>query len=250
MARFSTGLRLAVVIIVALIALSVAHAEYTYPLTGTLSASDGGLNGTGDYYPDGSSITWWVQPTTWNGQSAWSYAYDLNLHIGSEDDQHPARTLVFEVSDAFTYGDVCAPQSLSFFPSTYDLGPYNSDSDPNLPSTIGNALQITTTWAPEDPYWCYSFKLISPRGPRWADFYVTESSGETDTLFNAGFTESDWDPDSTVSLEADPYSTDVGWHILAPDTNTTVPEPSSILLMALAACSGTATAFRRRRRRK
>lgn len=183
--------------------------------TGSLSISDGGLLGGGNWSND-ALISWTI---TQEGAN-WLYVYNLSYSDGSSMENPAVSHLTLEVSpNVNTETDFW-----DFNGNPIEFGSFEG---------IVNAMKLDYG---DDGQLEWSFR--SNRVPTWGDFYA--KGGATSWLKNAGF--DDADP------MTGPVNGTIGNKILRPDTEyTVVPEPSTMVLMGLGLA---AVGVVRRRRQK
>jgi hypothetical protein len=181
--------------------------------SGSLSSGTGGLVAGGNWATgNGVTISWNVT----QGASLWTYAYTLTHPVG--ETSH----LLLETSSTFTRANM--------FNIWGDFGSWSIDtwgpggSNPNIPGSLYGikfdaSFGLTST-----------FHFDSDRAPVWGDFYAKDGQAGGlgwNTAWNAGFTNPDTDPANA------PSDGSILYHILVPDTSTTipVPEPGSLFLL-------------------
>jgi len=198
-------------------AASIAGAGIVY--TGSLSSDTGGIGGTGIWIdptslPEDEQPSWTPATMDWtvsqNPDMSWHYSYEMSVYRG--DISH----LIIETSPNFTSSDIFG-YSGDFEVSSYSPG----NSNPNMPGGVYGVkfddLDNTTETIAFDSW----------RVPVWGDFYAKDgqAGGNMNSAWNTGFLDSD--------PTGDPSSGSLSYHILVPDTDTVVPEPTSLALLAL-----------------
>ena len=180
--------------------------------SGSLSSSNGGLDGKEGWISGTSTIEWSVSQ---NGDQSWHYEYTLTIPAEASGISH----FVLEASDSFGDADIFNASG-PFSGMEIKTHSGNSPGSPNMPDdmygikfddTSGTTLLITfDAW----------------RIPVWGDFYAKGGGGKIkDEIWNAGFGNPDSDPIVVASNGS------VDNHILVPDTHT--PEPATLSLLVL-----------------
>lgn len=182
--------------------------------SGVLNSTDLCLLGTGSWMDSGpTGIKWDVVR---NVDGSWHYAYKLGHPGGATRDFILEMGLSFEEGQIFnTYGD-------------FDL--------------IDVGWQSIAQTSPDSPASLYGIRFGEAYGnitrvefdsylaPTWGDFYAAGDQGmgqSPNSAWNAGLTARDYEP------HAPARNGSVGSHVLVPNAIqvTTVPEPSSLLLL-------------------
>jgi len=239
---------LPVLAIVCLLALSVSTASAQDPLplwSGTLSYSEG-LDALGDWAVATTVLSWDVTPLD---SGMWRYAYDLT--VPKKDISH----FILQTSTNLTSADIYNVTGTFVSTSSWAVGPFDTEtgsSNPDMPDSIyGIKFDLG------GDYMDLAFSFDCWRDPVWGDFYAKDGKSQdlvTDDevvaqLWNAGFTEPDWDPPFG---DYPAGSGSVAYHVLTPDTTSSSgppddsPEPATWLLLAV---TGVATGIARRRRK-
>ena len=177
--------------------------------TGSLTGNGGGIIATDGWNSSSTVFSWEVM------QVGALWDYDYTLTVPTKGISH----LIIEVSPDTTQNDFSA--------GLWDIYSSTSqgNSNPGMPGEM-TGLKINTTG---DNVYTLNFSFTSPRAPVWGDFYAKDGrdSGIWVTAWNAGFTNPDTDP--TVG----PSNGSIDFHILRPDTETTVPEPGILILLGI-----------------
>lgn len=218
---------IAITAIMLLVALAMpVHAQAT-SFTGTLTAADGGLMGSGSWLDKDllqpSLRAGWFAPTiTWavtrNDNGLWDYAYSLSVY------RNAISHFILEVSPTFQRGNMWAEDG-NF--GAIELGSYESGTaNPNMPSGLYGVKFEETTGT------TVNISFTSNRMPVWGDFYAKDgvTAGAANAVWNSGFTAPDYDPQSPA------HSGSYMGHLLVPDTVEgpgPVPEPSSMAAFAM-----------------
>lgn len=239
----------------------------TQTWTGTLTW-DATIVATPDWNQPGTSLTWTV---TWHdfAEPSWAgwyrYQYDWTNASGGS-----LSHFIIEVSDDAENGlpafdmansmDFSGPAYNGHAPGEIEVGYFGAGTDnPNIPATF-YGLKFGT----DDEANSETVSFYSRRVPVWGDFYAKDgdSSSGTDTdpwldfstAWNTGFIQDDSDPSIDVYpikiiVDGKYNSTDTeGWgHVAVPDSEYSVPEPATWLLLLSTAAAG-AMARRRKKR--
>lgn len=218
-----------------LAALVVPATAQTTSYTGSLTAADGGLLGSGswldkDLLQPQHRADWFAPTIAWvvtqNG-STWDYDYTLSVY------RNEISHFVLEVSPTFQRSNIWDEQG-NF--GAIELKTYESGgSNPNMPSSVYGVKFDNATGT------TVKVRFTSNRAPIWGDFYAKDgvTSGVPNAAWNAGFAAPDSDPQSPAC-----NGSFMG-HLLVPDTFEgpgpgPVPEPSGIaaLTVGLTALAG------------
>ena len=195
-----------------------------YPLYWGSVSSGNGLVGTARW---ASKVTFSWDIEFDDIDDVWKY--DYTLRVPRKSISH----IVIETSSTFTEENLFAGTT------DYDeLGLIGAqgNSNPNIPESV-----YGIKFEPEHKTTTYYFSIVTDRAPVWGDFYAKsgrKARGKWNTVYNAGFTSPDSDPDSFFYP---PSNGSVGGHVLVPDTlafipddgPTNIPEPLSLILLGL-----------------
>ncbi len=180
--------------------------------TGSLTGNGGGIIATDGWNSSSTVFSWEVM------QVGALWEYDYTLTVPTKGISH----LIIEVSPDTTQNDFSAGE----------WGIYTSGgSNPNMPEGM-TGLKMNAP-ASTAGVLTLTFSFTSPRAPVWGDFYAKDGrDGQPPnqiwvTAWNAGFGNPDTDP--TVG----PSNGSIDFHILRPDTETTVPEPGILILLGM-----------------
>ena len=201
--------------------------------SGSLSSSDGQIDGTG-IWVDKNILSAKEQPKwtpavlNWsvsqNDDKSWRYQYDFSGYRAG------VSHIIFQTSSNFTCDDLMNPEGPY---ADYEIGLFTEkQGNPNLPDNIYGVkfdLKSSTSIA---------ISFDSFRSPMWGDFYAKSGkiNGVQVAAWNAEFGE-----------EATPWkqgSPNEFGRILVPDT--TVPEPATAVIL-LAGMAGIAQLARKRK---
>jgi len=182
--------------------------------SGSLSSSNGGLQGTGGWVEDDGQSGWFPADFSWtvtrNTDGTWHYEYLLSVY--RSDPSH----LTIQVSNTFRMenlfnatGRFLAIELDTFGPSPGNHGIHGSVYGVKFDSTSGTPLKGS---------------FDSDRCPVWGDFYAKggKTGGSQNAVWNVGFLAED--PDTQ------PHDGSEAGHLLVPDT-LSVPEPVTGLLL-------------------
>ena len=216
-------------LLVAMLAVPTVSAAYFGSLLST--GTDPGILGTGNWIVTGPTMFEWV--VTQNTDTSWHYSYVFGHPVG--ETSH----FILEVSDNFTANDIF---NVSGDVGSMSIGTHNAGggANPGMPENMygikfdGTSGLVT------------SFEFDSFRVPVWKDFFAKDGVAGgygVNAAWNAGFTAGDVDPIAPAQDGS------IGYHILAPDSQTTppVPEPATMMLLG-SGLLGSIAVFRRRRK--
>jgi len=221
-------------LVVTAVLLSLVRVSAGVIYSGSLSSDDGGILGTGPWVTDASPTTmsWTVDNET--TPNYWHYSYTFT--VPTKDISHH----IIEASTTLTSDDIL---NLAWSGGVTEIQTQKeSQGNPNLPSTFyGIRLEPTA----EDTTMTFSFDTV--RDPIWGDFYAKDGDGGGSdiTAWNAGFgtaAEESNTADTHYDPTDGPSGGSIRYHLLIPDT---IPEPSTMLLLAL----GSVVLMLRRRRK-
>lgn len=181
-----------------------------------------------------------------------AYRYDYEFQLWGDAAAKRLSFFALEVSSDMAQSELSGLSAN--FDYSFEFGDFNIPNAQGLvPFDHGMKLNLSSG-APADGH--YRVTFITPRPPQWGDFYAKDGMSKSlnafNAIWNAGYTKPDLDPPAITQTQLI-YPKDVGWHIVRPDSSSgsghnPVPEPSSLLLMGLAAYGGTMMTLRRRRR--
>ncbi|OFX15082.1 MAG: hypothetical protein A2Z18_03065 [Armatimonadetes bacterium RBG_16_58_9] len=187
------------------------------PYSGSITSSTGEILGSGVWIDPGVTVLDWS--VTLNTDTSWHYAYTLSVPRGG------VSHFILEVSPTFTENDIIGTSGSFGYVviDTFSPGPGN----PNMPGDIygikfDEAFGTTAT-----------FELDTYRSPVWGNFYSKDGNAGgagMNTAYNAGF----GNPDPLAA------------RIMVPDTDTNIPEPSSLLAFLVGGTSLIGICIRRR----
>ena len=201
--------------------LCLAAPAFSVPTySGTLTSSypdlDSEILGSGAWVDPGVTVLDWT--VTLNEDTSWDYVYTLGVPLGA------VSHFILEVSPTFTENDILETSG-SFAKVELDTF-YPGSGNPNMPGDIygikfDEAFGTTAT-----------FQVRTYRSPVKGNFYAKDGNagGTINTAYNAGF--GDASPDAIK--------------IMVPDTDTYVPEPSSLLAFLVGGTSLIGFCIRRR----
>ncbi len=186
-------------------------------------ANDGWASGE----EGGFRISWNI---SLNG-SLWNYSYTISNADGSTPTIPNISHFILEVSPFIDASNISqyifnsnttisadSPKSWTKDPLSPDNpSPGGNNGNPNLPADLYGIKFVGDEDFDKSSE--YTFTFQSTQIPVWGDFYVKDGkhSGVVATAWNAG-------------IGTDPSPDFTGW-IPTPDTNTTVPEPATMLLL-------------------
>jgi hypothetical protein len=210
--------RLMLVLAVTICLTGVAYGLPSY--TGFLSTPDG-VDGSG-IWADNFKIEWQVDLQQ---DDSWWYRYWLTETDGSPLDPGALSHWIVEVSP-----DVDISDFWGFNGNPVEIGDWVTES--GFPFDNGMKLDYGTDGQTE-------WSFYSLRSPVWGDFFAkdgraegdaynkdgTADGGEWNWAWNTGF----FDPDP---LDA-PANGSIGYKILRPDTDTVIPEPTTLGLLGM-----------------
>ena len=197
--------RVGCVLLIILASQSMAVISYS----GSLSSSDGGLEGVGAWVDPGDSYMYWE--VSQNENSSWHYEYVLSVPNGESEISH----FIVETSPTFTEDDIFN-ESGAFHQIEIKNHLETSPGSPELPQDIFGIKF-------DDAYGhLLSINFDSWRDPVWGDFYAKGGRRTPQQVWNQGLTYVD--PDDA------PANGSINNHILIPDT---IPEPASLLVMSV-----------------
>jgi hypothetical protein len=191
--------------------------------TGHLSTPDG-VDGSGLWASD-FRIEWQVD---FQPDDSWLYQYWISETDGSPLDPGALSHWIVEVSPGVTLDDFWG-----FDGTPIEIGDWETEN--GFPFESGMKLDYG---AAGQTLWSF----YSWRSPVWGDFFAKDGQAGGQGLnlaWNTGF----FDPDP---LDA-PADGSIGYKILRPDTDTVIPEPTTIGLMGMGLLG---LAISRRRRAK
>ena len=190
--------------------------------TGSITSCDG-MSATAswscNYDPQppqpGATLSWVVDDVTNSGY--WTYAY--TWWTETKDLSH----IDIEVSNNFSIDNLIS----------WDANKDIEDNEPEGPQTFNEFYGSIygMKWDLDEDSTSLVLTLVSDRMPMWGDFYAkggTDYQGTVDVYaYNSGF---GYDTGAAIgngnALDNDNYA----W-VLVPDTQTTVPEPATMLLL-------------------
>ena len=199
MTTYAKGRRLAIGLLITLLpATCFASLSYSGSLS---SATGGGIISSGNWTydplnPNPVTLSWIVN---WNeSESYWNYQYTFDS-TGLQDLSH----LIIETSDSFTDNDIFNFTFTIDGPKVHTSGPGNPDMPDDLYGIKFEGFSGSVV----------TIEFDSTRSPVWGDFYA--KSAADNVAWNTGFSLTD-----PTDL---PDDGSVLYHILVPDTITTIP---------------------------
>lgn len=213
---------LSLVIVFAALAL-IATPAMALTYTGSISTPDG-IHGTAPWSDD-MVITWVVSQ---NADLSWHYNYSFNYELKA------ISHMIVAISPEATENDFWNSNHGNLQVGTYQT---TDPGNPGLPSDV-YGLKIDVV----DENNASSFSFDSNKSPVWGDFYIKDGQydGEDVYAYNSTF--------GTADPTDDPADGSINYKILRPDSvSTTIPEPSTLLLLGSAlAMAGSIRRFRRK----
>jgi hypothetical protein len=206
---------------------SISQAAY---FEGTLSVGDGleidgDLVATAAWDDPSTTLSWIVTDEDPNAPWGYPWKYTYTLEVPVKEISH----FIVEVSSGelpVTDEDISGVEGLVEMTIGDNLPTDDEGANPRMPSAVYGAKFDVTQEAT-----VVTVMFYCNRDPVWGDFYakdgtVTVAGEKTPVaLWNAGFSETDDDPEDL------PSSGSVEDHVLVPDTDIWVPEPGSLALL-------------------
>ncbi|MBN1829360.1 MAG: PEP-CTERM sorting domain-containing protein [Deltaproteobacteria bacterium] len=206
---------------------AVGASAYTYG--GSISGANGLFTSQDWSNATSASLSWKV---TLLDNNWWSYAYTF-MTDGSPGISH----VINEVSSTFTTDNIKNGTSGDGSGEERELGLYSpaNPSNPGLPASLyGIKFASIAGWTGSSASWT----IVSDRQPMWGDFYAKGGSGNGNGggvgyAYNTGLGNDTTAPigDGNAYVYNETEGKGYAW-VLVPDTRTTtVPEPSTMILL-------------------
>ncbi len=215
----------ALLVVVLLAAITPAWSMPAF--SGMLFTPDG-IGGTSPWAED-FSISWDISQ---QAGGIWSYSYLLSSVTGGSLGKDPSH-LIIEISEnvgALSFWDITMDGVDVSSLSEIDWFSAANPSNPLMPGPM-YGLKINT---PDGFTGSYTYSFLSDRAPVWGDFYVKDGKlcQQDVVAYNTDFLLADPLDPAQNGLLQDATGAYI-YKILRPDTQTVIPEPTTLSLLGL-----------------